>query len=61
MGFDDALWVSDDLKSLELKNGSNELWHFLVEHDGWVCDPAMLYKFKEELEEHLKHIEYDYG
>lgn len=49
MAFDDALWVSGDLKQLELDYGKKSAWHFWVEHDGWVYDPTSLYKFKKEL------------
>ena len=49
MGFEDALWVSGDNKDLELNYGKNGAWHFWVEHDGWVYDPTLLYKFKKEL------------
>jgi len=47
--FEDALWVSGDQKDLELKYGKEGAWHFWVEHDGWVYDPTLLYKFKKEL------------
>ena len=49
MGFDDDLWVSGDQKDLELKYGKQSAWHFWIEHDGWVYDPTLLYKFKKEL------------
>lgn len=49
MAFEDALWVSGDVKDLELKYGKDGAWHFWVEHDGWVYDPSSLYKFKKEL------------
>lgn len=49
MAFDDALWVSGDNKDLELKFGKQGAWHFWVEHDDWVYDPTLLYKFKKEV------------
>lgn len=49
MAFEDAFWVSGDVKNLELEHGKNAAWHFWVEHDGWVYDPTSLYKFKKEL------------
>lgn len=49
MGFEDALWVSGDLRTLELQYGKAGAWHFWVEHDGWVYDPTLLYKFKKEV------------
>lgn len=50
MAFDDALWVSGDIKSLELKYGKENAWHYWVEYDGWVYDPSSLYKFKKEVD-----------
>ena len=49
MGFDDALWVSGDNKDLEYNFGKKNAWHFWVEHNGWVYDPTLLYKFKKEV------------
>lgn len=49
MAFDDALWVSGDLKDLELNYGKPSAWHFWVEHDGWVYDPSLLYKFRKDV------------
>lgn len=49
MGFDDALWVSGDVKNLELNYGKDSAWHFWVEHGDWVYDPTLLYKFKKEV------------
>ena len=49
MAFDDAFWVSGDVKDLELKYGKENAWHFWVEYDEWVYDPTSLYKFKKEL------------
>ena len=49
MAFEDALWVSGDLKDLELNYGKQSAWHFWVEHDGWVYDPSLLYKFRKDV------------
>ncbi len=49
MGFEDAFWVSGDIKTLELNYGKKSAWHFWVEHDDWVYDPTLLYKIRKEL------------
>ena len=49
MGLDNALWVCGEQKDLELNYGKKSAWHYWVEHDGWVYDPTLLYKFKKEL------------
>ena len=49
MGFENAILVRGDIKSLELSCGKDSAGHGWVENDGWVYDPTSLLKFKKEL------------